>query len=64
MNERVASKLVGRQWNFKTPESAARYENKARDVDYNFAPELDGDIRDSINSDSIAETSLGKWDLA
>jgi hypothetical protein len=43
-NERLASKMVGQKWAFKTPESAQKYKNKAKDVDYNFAPTLDGDI--------------------
>ena len=59
-NERVASKLVGHNWKFKTPESFEKYRNKAKDVDYNFAPNLDGDITASIASMGGAELSTGK----
>jgi len=51
LNERIASKLVGHKWNFKTDETWEKYRNKAKDTDYNFAPELDGDVKASIASD-------------
>lgn len=61
VNERIASKLVGRQWTFPTGDE--RWKNPAKNVDYNFAPELSQEVRDSINSAKIAETSVGKWDV-
>ena len=57
-NERVASKLVGAQWTF--PTGTEKWKNPAKNVDYNFAPALSNDIRDSIASAKIAETQLGK----
>jgi len=47
-NERVASKVVGHKWAFNTPESKMKYANKAKDVDYNFAPALDSDVTSTI----------------
>lgn len=45
-----------------TPESKAKYHNKAKDVDYNFAPKLDSHIIDSQNNLANAEDRLGhKW---
>lgn len=56
--------MVGSKWAFKTPESAAKYSNKAKDVDYNFAPALDSDVASTISHYQGAETRLGAWDLA
>jgi len=58
-NERVASKITGSKWAFKTPESWAKYRNKANDVDYNFAPALDSDITTTISNYGNAKTALG-----
>jgi len=46
-DERVATALVGHAWSFKTPESWEKWRNRAKDSDYNFAPELDEDMIDS-----------------
>ena len=46
-NEALASKLVKHEWKFKTDESWEKYRNKAKDVDYNFAPELSDDMKTS-----------------
>jgi len=54
-NEKVASALVGHAWNFKTPESFEKWRNRAKDADYNFAPELSEDMVTSANSAQIAE---------
>ena len=62
-NEEWASKLVGHQWAFKTPESWEKYRNKAKDVDYDFAPKLDSDVNTTIGNLSNAEISLGAWDM-
>ena len=42
-----------------TKESRAKYHNVAKDVDYDFAPELDGDIKDSKSNLKNAESKLG-----
>ena len=60
-NERVSSKIVGHNWKFKTPESWEKYRNKAKDTDYNFAPELDEDTRTTIANAANAATRLGGW---
>jgi len=54
-NEKVASALVGQAWSFKTPESWEKWRNRAKDVDYNFDPELSEDMVVSANSAAIAE---------
>ena len=58
-DEKVASALVGHAWSFKTPESWEKWRNRAKDVDYNFAPELSEDMVDSANSAAIAEDQYG-----
>jgi hypothetical protein len=55
----VAEKLVGHKWtNFGTEESKKKWENPAKKVLYNFAPELDGNIRDSVKNLSDTETKM------
>ena len=49
---------------FGTKESREKYKNKAKDVDYNFAPELDEDIKVSTNNLKVAEKNLGSWDIS
>lgn len=44
-NERVAAKMIGSEWEFGTEASKARWHNVAKDTDYNFAPELDVDMK-------------------
>jgi hypothetical protein len=44
----VAEKIVGENWSdFGTEASKERWSNPAKKIDYNFAPELDGNIKDS-----------------
>jgi len=66
-DEEVASALVGHGWAFKTPESWAKYRNRAIDTNYNFAPKLDADMVTSANSQKIAEDQYGnpkyKWGM-
>ena len=62
-HEAIASKIVNHQWKFKTAESWEKYRNKAKDTDYNFAPELDGDMKTSINNANEAEKLLGAWEM-
>jgi len=63
-NEKVASKVVGHKWAFNTPESKMKYGNKAKEIDYNFAPALDSDVVSTITHQKAAETALGSWELA
>ena len=49
---------------FGTKESREKYKNKAKDVDYNFAPELDEDIKVSQKNTKAAEKTLGSWDIS
>ena len=51
--------------NLGTKESAAKWKNPAKDVDYNFAPKLDADMVSTAKHLADAQTSLGhKWLLA
>jgi hypothetical protein len=46
-----------------TKESKQRYKNMAKQVDYNFKPELSDDIKDSQSNLKNAEKSLGEWTI-
>lgn len=61
-NEQIGSKMVGHKWQFKTAESKEKYGNKAKDVDYNFAPSLDQNIIDSMAHARAAAGRLGESD--
>jgi hypothetical protein len=43
-----------------TPESRAKYHNKAKDTEYNYNPKLDKDVISTQNSLVNAEDTLGK----
>jgi len=60
-NEKTASAIVDHEWKFKTAESALAYRNAAKDVDYNFAPELDGDMKSSLSHLGSAESGQWQW---
>lgn len=65
-NEKLASAMVGHAWSFKTPESFEKNRNRAKDVDYNFNPTLDGDMTTSLSNMHNATQDAGpgyKWDL-
>ena len=62
-NERLASKMIGHQWKFKTAESKAKWHNKAKDTMYNFKPSLDSHIITSQKNLANAESKYGTWDL-
>lgn len=66
-DERVASAMLNHAWAFKTPESWEKYRTRAKDVDYNFNPELSEDMTTSLNNAANASMSVGgpgyKWDL-
>ena len=64
---KVAEAMLNHAWSFKTPESWERYRTRAKDVDYNFAPELSEDMRTSLDNAASAKQMVGgpdfKWDL-
>ena len=54
--------MVGHHWDFGTEESKAKWHNKAKDTDYDFAPKLDGDmITTAKNLDNAQTTLKHKW---
>jgi len=56
----VAEAIVGHQWtSMGTDFNKEKFKNRAKDVDYNFAPALEGDMVDSANNLKAAEESLG-----
>merc|ERR1712166_570300 len=57
-NEKVASKVVGHKWAFNTPESKMKYGNKAKEIDYNFAPALDSDVVSTITHQKLLKLPL------
>jgi len=60
INLEAAEKIVGHHWIGIGDE----YKNPAREVDYNFAPELDGDIKDAIKNQADSEKKLNhKYEL-
>lgn len=62
-NERLASKMIGKEWAFKTPGSWEKYRNKAKDTMYNFKPALDHDMVSTQKNIANAEGEYGNWDL-
>jgi hypothetical protein len=61
-NEKLASTMVNHHWDFGTEESKAKWHNKAKDTDYNFAPALDGDMISTEKHLVGAEAALKhKW---
>ena len=64
-HEKLASIMVNHNWDFGTEESKAKWHNKAKDTDYNFAPALDGDMISTAKHLTNAEASLKhKWVIA
>ena len=57
-HEKLASKMVGFNWEFKTDDSFEKYRNKAKDTDYNFYPDLDDDMRTSLTNQHNAEAAI------
>ena len=58
-NVPVAQRIVGDKLSdMTTPEFKEKYSNPAKKVDYNFAPELDGNIRDSQKNLADSEKKL------
>ena len=57
----VAEHIIGQRWtSMGTEENKEKFHNKAKDVDYNFAPELDHQIVDSQNNLKNAEQQFGR----
>ena len=55
-NVGVAEQIVGHKWtSMGTEFNKFKFHNKAKDVDYNFAPKLEDDMIDSQNSLKIAQ---------
>jgi len=53
---------LGHDWEFGTKASKAKWHNPAKDVDYNFAPKLDGDMITTDKNLKDAQTRLNhKW---
>lgn len=63
-HERMASKLVGHQWEFKTDASWEKWRNKAKDTLYNYHPTISEDIVNTNKHQADAEAKFGSWDLA
>jgi len=56
----VAEAIVGHQWNsMGTDFNKEKFKNRAKDVDYDFAPKLEGDMIDAQANLKNAEESLG-----
>jgi len=55
-NINAAEKIVGQKWtSMGTEENKEKFHNKAKDVDYNFAPDLEHNIVDSQSNLANAE---------
>jgi len=60
----LAEKMVGHKFQIGTAASKAKWKNPAKEVDYNFAPKMDGDVISTQKNLADAEEKLGhKWDL-
>jgi len=62
-NEKIASKVVGHEWKFKTPGSWEKWRNPAKDTNYNFNMKLDSDVVNTQKHIGDAEGKYGSWDL-
>lgn len=59
----VAEQMRGHRWNFKNAASKAEYENPAKKTLYNYAPELDDDMKHTKDHFENAEKEYGSWDV-
>lgn len=60
-NIKVAEDTVGKEWSkpsFGSGKYAKKFSNPAKDVNYNFAPALDGDIIDAHKNLKATEARL------
>lgn len=64
-NEKIASAMIGHNWEFNTVKSYEKWRNRALDTKehYNFNPELDKDVRETEKHYRAAEDELGSWDV-
>merc|ERR1711934_485970 len=61
----LAEDALAHKLEMATAKSKAKWANPAKDVDYNFAPKLDADVRTTQKNMGDAESALGhKWELA
>ena len=61
----LAEGMKSHKLNMGTEESKAKWHNVAKDVDYNFAPKLDGDVITTHKNLADSESNLGHhWALA
>jgi len=61
---KLAEKMVGHTFQIGTAASKKKWKNPAKDVDYNFAPKMDGDVISTQKNLADAEEKLGhKWEL-
>ena len=61
----LAEGMKSHKLNMGTEESKAKWHNVAKDVDYNFAPKLDGDVITTHKNLADTEANLGHhWALA
>ena len=63
-NEELASKMVKHVWGMGTKRHFEEYRNHALDTEYNFAPELDSDVKHTIAHTQEAENNIGSWEIA
>ena len=62
---KIAEGIVGHEFQIGTAASKAKWKNPAKDVDYNFAPQLDPDVVSTQKNLNDAQTALGhKWVIA
>lgn len=60
----VAEAMKGRKWHFKEGKKPSEpWEIPAKRTMYNFAPELDGDMKGTISHLTTAEGTYGAWDI-
>jgi hypothetical protein len=55
----IAEGIIGHTFQIGTAASKAKWKNPAKDVDYNFAPKLDGDVISTQKNLADAQDTLG-----
>jgi len=61
---KAAEGIVGHEFQIGTAASKAKWKNPAKDVDYNFAPKLDGEVVSTLKNLDDSQTALGhKWTI-
>jgi len=56
--------MIGHKFQIGTAASKAKWKNPAKDVDYNFAPKLDGDVISTQKNLADSEDKLGhRWEI-